>query len=518
MSTSWSELEEPTARAPLGRTFSVGLNAFEAKVIEVQAHVGQGLPAVIIGGTVDSALREGRERVRAAIVNSGFSFPDGKVTINLAPAELPKRGSAHDLSLAVAILVATEQVTSVRLSSTVLLGELALDGSLRPVRGILPAVIAARAAGFRRVVVPISMVAEATLIDDIEIGGAHTLKEVVAWSEGKTVLDTVDGESSAPEPRMVPDMADVIGQTEARHALEIAAAGAHHVLMTGPPGIGKTMLARRLPGILPPLDREESLEVTAVHSIAGILSPGSPLVADPPFIDPHHSASTTALLGGGTGMARPGAVSLAHRGVLFIDECAEMGGKVLDSLRQPLEEGVVKVPRRDGVAEYPARFQLILAANPCSCAPARDTACMCSSVERRRYLGKLSGPLMDRVDIRVRMDPPGNATLTTASGESSAEIRVRVTGARDAAVERWREFGWRTNAEARGADLKRHFPLPPTVTRPLELSMREGRLTARGADRAVRVAWTIADLEGRGTPTETDVAQALLYRDRGGLR
>lgn len=517
MSVSPSEDLVP-ARMSLGRTHSVGLNAFEAKPVEVQANVGQGLPSFAIGGNVDASLREGRDRIRAAISNSGFTFPDLKVTVNLSPATMPKRGSAHDLAIAVAILAARDQVSPVKLSSTVMLGELALDGGIRPVAGVLPAVIEARNAGFARAVVPLATVAEASLVSGIEVGGARTLGEVVRWLAGSFVLDTVDENAVPPPAAAVADMVDVVGQAQARHALEIAAAGSHHVLMTGPPGIGKTMLARRLPGILPPLDDEESLEVTAIHSIAGVLSPGSPLVSAPPFIDPHHTTTTTALLGGGTGMARPGAVSLAHRGVLFLDECAEMGPKVLDSLRQPVEEGVVKVPRRDGVAVYPARFQLILAANPCPCAPTRDVQCICSAVVRRRYLGKLSGPLMDRVDIRVRMDPPGNVALATETGESSADIRARVTAARGAAAERWREFGWRTNAEVPGPALRRRFRLPPKVVRPVDLSLREGRLTARGADRALRLAWTLTDLAGGTVPTETEVAQALLYRDRGSYR
>lgn len=498
----------------LGQAHSVGLNAFTASTIEVQANIGQGLPGVTISGNVDPSLREARERVRAAIVNSGFKFPDMKVTLNLAPAELPKRGSAHDLALAVAILTATGQASATNVPRTVFLGELALDGRLRPIRGVLPAVIAARRAGFVRAVVPREAVAEATLVTDLDVGGARTLGEVVAWLAGDLALDTVD-DAPAPQPAPPDDMADVVGQTEARRAFEIAAAGAHHLLMTGPPGIGKTMLARRMPGILPALDTEASLEVTAIHSIAGTLSAGAPLVADPPFIAPHHTTATTALLGGGTGMARPGAVSLAHRGVLFLDECAEMGAKVLDSLRQPLEEGEVRVTRRDGVAVYPARFQLILAANPCACAPVKDVDCVCTALARRRYLGKLSGPLMDRVDIRVRMDPPGNAALSTEPAESSAAIRARVADARAAAVQRWAQFGWRTNSEVPGAALRRQFRLPPHSLRPIERGLHEGRLTARGADRAIRVAWTICDLRGGDMPTETDVAQALLYRDRG---
>ncbi|MGB3604498.1 YifB family Mg chelatase-like AAA ATPase [Gordonia sp. (in: high G+C Gram-positive bacteria)] len=500
----------------LGRVHSVGLNAFAADIIEIQANISSGLPGVTITGSVDGALREGKDRVRAAITNSELKFPETKVTIALAPASLPKQGPGFDLPLAVAVLIAAKQASTSRLDGTVMLGELALDGRLRPVRGVLPLLLAARDAGFERAVVPLANVAEATLVSGLDVGGAQTLSDVVRWMSGDVVLDTVDGEPVAPPAAVVPDMADVAGQAAARQALEIAAAGAHHLLMTGPPGIGKTMLASRLPGILPPLGQEESLEVTAIHSIAGTLPEHHPLITAPPFVAPHHSAGMTALLGGGTGMARPGSVSRAHRGVLFLDECAEMGPKVLDSLRQPLEEGLVRISRRDGTAVYPARFQLILAANPCPCAPAHDVDCVCTSVQRRRYLGRLSGPLMDRIDLRVRMEPPANSALMTEAGESSAVMAARVAQARSAARERWSSDQWLTNAEVPGSALRQRYRPPLAALAPVEQALRYGRITARGADRALRVAWTIADLRGADQPEADDVVSALMYRDRGG--
>lgn len=499
------------------KVHTVGLNAFEGEVVEVQVSTSSGMPGIYITGKADGAVREGKDRIRAAITNSDLPFKERKMTIALAPAEMPKIGSGFDLAMAVGALAVNELAPSDRLAESVFLGELALDGAVRPIRGVLPALIAARAAGFTRAVVPRANLGEAQLVTDIDCGGAGTLAQVYGWLEGILALDT-----QAPTPCVdlveVHDMADVVGQSEARYALEIAAAGAHHLMMTGPPGIGKTMLARRLPGILPPLQTEESLEVTAIHSIAGTLSPGQPLITRAPFIAPHHSASKTSLVGGGTGLARPGAVSLAHRGVLFLDEYAEMSSTVLDSLRQPVEEGRITVSRRDGITAYPARFQLILAANPCPCAPAKDIDCICSSVKRRRYQAKLSGPLMDRVDIRVQMDPPGDAALMTSSEESSATIRARVQSARDAALDRWRANGWLTNAEVPGPVLRQEFRLPPGALRPVELFLRDGRLTARGADRALRLAWTLTDLRGGSTPTEDDVAQALMYRDRGSVR
>lgn len=513
----------------MGRVRSVAIHGVEGVVVEIEASIGQGLPGVHLVGLGDAALKEAKDRVRAAITNTAAAskgadggegavakWPEGRITLALSPATLPKSGSMYDLALALAVLAAGNDYAPAYLEKSVFLGELALDGRVRPVRGVLPAVVAARQAGFTHAVVPLGNVAEAGLVSGIEVGGASHLREVLAWLKGTFVLDTVGPREPVRSVVAGPDLCDVVGQDEARYAMEVAAAGAHHLLLTGPPGIGKTMLARRLPGILPPLNEAEALEVTAIHSIAGGLPADHPLIRDAPFIAPHHSTTVTAMIGGGTGMAKPGAVSRAHRGVLFLDECAELGVKVLETLRTPLEDGEVRVARRDGVARFPARFQLILAANPCPCAPANDVDCVCSPTARRRYLGKLSGPLMDRVDIRVRMDPPGTAALAGGPAESSAVVRERVMAARAAACERWLTHGWQTNAEVPGSVLRRgDFRLPGSVVRPIELFLRDGRVTARGADRALRLAWTLADLSGDDQPTENHVAQALMFRDRG---
>ncbi|MFE3290890.1 YifB family Mg chelatase-like AAA ATPase [Rhodococcus sp. NPDC059234] len=499
----------------LGRAHSVAVRGVEGQLVEIEADLGRGLPGVHLVGLPDTALQESRDRVRAAVTNSGEKWPDSRVILALSPATLPKGGSAYDLALACAVLAADAKVPTGDLDKSVLLGELALDGRLRTVRGVLPAVLAAKNAGWSCVVVPHAALPEAGLVAGIDVLGARDLREVIEWLRGELML-TAPGPMDRAPTVAVADLSEVAGQAEARLALEVAAAGAHHLMLTGPPGIGKTMLAQRLPGVLPPLSERESLEVTAIHSVAGLLTTERPLITEPPFVAPHHSCSISALVGGGSGMARPGAVSRAHRGVLFLDECAELGVKALEALRTPLEDGEVRIARRDGVACYPARFQLVLAANPCPCAPPREVDCICAPTARRRYLGKLSGPLMDRVDLRVRMHALSVGALNGEVAESTATVRDRVARARTTAVERWSDYGWRTNAEVPGPILRQRFRLARAALAPLERALREGQITARGADRALRVAWTLADLSGLTVPGEDQVGTALEYRDRRG--
>ena len=496
------------------RVLCVGLVGVTGHLVEVEADLAPGLPGVVISGLPDTALHEARDRVRAAVVNSGQRWPNRRITLNLLPATLPKFGSAFDLAIAVALLGGSGELPLAPLDGVVVLGELGLDGTVRPVRGVLPMVAAAARAGVQRVIVPSANSAEAAVVPGLRVRGVDTLHGLIAYVRDGAPL--VEPPAPVPPPAASgPDLAEVAGQGLGRRALEVAAAGGHHLALIGPPGAGKTMLAERLPSILPELDDAAALEVTALHSIAGLLPAEGGLLRRPPFQAPHHTATIPAIVGGGAGLARPGAISLAHRGVLFLDEAPEFSRAALEALRQPLERGRVLLARSRGGAEYPAQAQLVVAANPCPCAsPAGDDRCECPPQARRRYLGRLSGPLLDRIDLQVRLLPMRAAELMeSGTHESSAVVAERVAAARTAAADRWSALGRRLNAEVPGPQLRRPpWQLPPSDTAELRARLDSGSLSARGFDRVVRLAWTIADLDGRARPDRHDVGEAIHLR------
>lgn len=502
----------------LARTLSVALVGTDAQVVDVEVDVTPGFRVFTLAAVSDRALKQAEHRICSAVKNSGEEWPARKVTVGLSPASAPKTGSRFDLAIASALLAANKAVPAARLRDLVVLGELGLDGRVKPINGVLPAVIGAYRAGLTSFVVPLGNLGEAQLVAGADIRGVSHLAEMAAWlrDEGELTMDA-PSTLSFEEVDEGPDLADVVGQDHARRVMEVAAAGGHHVYLQGPPGVGKTMLAERLPGLLPPLTDSEALEVTGIHSIAGRLAFGRPLIRRPPFFAPHHSSTKVSLIGGGSGIAMPGAVSLAHRGVLFLDEAPEFGARTLDALRQPLESGSVTINRAAGIATYPSRFLLVLAANPCSCSVAGrdsgDGVCICSSVQRNRYLSRLSGPLIDRVDVRATLEPVSRAVLTVgAQGESTATVRARVEAARAAARERLAGTQWLTNAEVPGPDLRRLWPVPERALRPIYTDLDRGRLSTRGVDRVLKVAWTFADLGGRSVPDADDVLHARALR------
>ena len=503
----------------LARVLTFSLLGVEGVPVTVEADIHSGLPAFTIVGLPDAAVQESRERVRAALLNSGCEFPLRRITVNLAPADLRKAGPGFDLALAAAVLAASGQVAGERLASCALCGELGLDGSVRPVRGSIVMAQAARAAGCATLVVPRANAAEAALVDGLEVVPIETVLELVRFLAGDELPrpPAVEAGALLAMPHGgAEDFDQLRGHHALRRALEVAAAGGHNVFMVGPPGSGKSMAARRLPSILPPLTLDEALAVTRVHSVAGVLG-SEPIACRRPFRAPHHSISAAGLVGGGTPPA-PGEASLAQHGVLFLDELAEFSRPALEALRQPLEEGTVRITRAQRSVAFPARFMLVGASNPCPCGlqgdPRRD--CSCPPAVLARYRAKLSGALLDRIDMVLRVEQPTRAELRdTAEPEASAPVRARVVAARARQANRLRASAAACNAEMTPAELRRLCRLDGAARRALADAHDRAGLTMRGHDRAMRVARTLADLDGSDTVHRVHVAQAVAYRAPG---
>jgi magnesium chelatase family protein len=500
----------------ISKTESIALVGMDGHPVDVEVALAQGLPTFTIVGLPDPSIQEARERVRAAIQSSSEDWPLKRVTVNLSPAHLRKAGSSFDLAMALGVLVAAGRIGQERLKKVCVLGELSLDGTVRRIRGVLPSTIAAATAGARAVMVPAPNAAEASLVGGLDVLPVRHLSEAVRFLRGECEVERWRGaREKATDAEADVDLSDVRGNATAKRALEIAAAGGHNLLMIGSPGGGKTMLARRLAGVLPPMTESESFEVTPVYSVAGLLPEGASLVMRRPFRAPHHSASMTGLIGGGSGVPHPGEVTLAHRGVLFLDEFAEFRREALEALRQPLEDGVVRIVRARWSVGYPAHFQLIAAANPCPCGFDGDAVkpCSCLPGPKASYAGRLRGPVIDRIDLQCTVARIKRKELFRLSaGESSAIVAARVTAARERQRARFGSDGPKSNADVPPRDIDRTCQLQPAARLAVEHGLERHSLSARGAHRVIRVARTIADLAAEDEVTKSRVDEALGFR------